>query len=120
MVDFCPNCWGEIRENTRTCPHCQYDLTRYSQLSYEEKLTLALRHPIRENRMLAIQLLGDLRSNSAVPVFSSIIQEENNFYVIREIVRSLRRIGGEKSKELLSALSKDRSKLVRDLMVENE
>jgi HEAT repeat protein len=68
--------------------------------------------------MLAIQLLGDLHSRSAIPAFRSIIQDENDFYVIREIVRSLRKIGGKDSEELLSALSKHKSKLIRDLVVQ--
>jgi hypothetical protein len=100
------------------CPHCRYDLARYSQLPYEDELILALRHPIRENRMLAIQLLGDLRSKSAIPVFGSILHEENNFYAIREIVRALRKIGGMEGEELLTALRKHKSKLVKDLLVE--
>jgi predicted amidophosphoribosyltransferase len=118
MIHFCPNCWSEIRENVSVCPHCRYDLAHYNQLPYEDKLILALRHPIRENRMLAIQLLGDLRSRSAISVFRSIIREENDFYVIREVVRSLRKIGGKDSEELLSALRQHTSKLVRDLVVQ--
>jgi len=118
MIHFCPNCWSEIPENLSVCPHCQYDLAHFNQLPYEDKLILALRHPIRENRMLAIQLLGDLRNRSAISVFRSIIREENDFYVIREVVRSLRKIGGKDSEELLSALAQHTSKLVRDLVVQ--
>ena len=98
------------------CPHCQYDIVYYNELPHEQKLVLALRHPNRDNRLLAIQLLGDLRSKSAIPVFRSMIQQENDFYLIREITRSLRKIRSEESEELLSTLSKHKSKLIRNQM----
>lgn len=118
MIHFCPNCWGEIRERASICAYCGYDLTNYGRLPYEEKLILALKHPIRENRRLAIQLLGDLRSMKAITVFESILQHETDFYVIREIVRSLRKIGGKDSEQLLSSLSEHSSSLVRKLVIE--
>jgi hypothetical protein len=37
-------------------------------------LIRALEHPDRETRMMAIQLLGELRSTSALPTFKSILQ----------------------------------------------
>jgi hypothetical protein len=118
MIHFCPKCWGEIEENASICARCRYDLTGYGRLPYEEKLILALRHSIRENRRLAIQLLGDLRSMKAITVFESILQHETDFYVIREIVRSLRKIGGKDSEQLLSSLSEHSSSLVRKLVIE--
>jgi HEAT repeat protein len=68
--------------------------------------------------MLAIQLLGDLRSKSAIPALKSILQKEDDFYVIREIVQALRKIEGTESEAILSALREHKSKLVRDLVVE--
>jgi hypothetical protein len=115
MIHFCPSCWVEIRENVSVCPRCRYDLARYNQLPYEDKLILALQHPVKENRMLAIQLLGDLHSKSAIPVFRSILREGDDFYVIREIVRSLHKIGGSESDDLLRTIRKHKSRLVRDL-----
>jgi hypothetical protein len=103
MIHFCPNCGGEIRENASVCPHCQYELANYNHLPYEDKLILALRHPVRENRILAIQLLGDIRSKSAISAFGYILHEENDFYVIREIIHSLRKIAGVEWRTPLSA-----------------
>jgi len=87
-------------------------------LPYEEKLILALKHPIRENRMLAIQLLGELRSKKAISVFTAMLHDETDFYIIREVVRSLRKIGGKDSEQLLSTLSEHSSSMVRKLLVE--
>jgi hypothetical protein len=107
---------GEVRENASICAYCRYDLTGYGRLPYEEKLILALKHPIRENRMLAIQLLGDLRSKKAISVFEAMLHDETDFYVIREVVRS-RKIGGKDSEQLLSSLSEHSSSLVRKLVI---
>jgi len=116
MIRFCPNCWGEVRERARICTYCGYDLTKYDCLPHEDKLILALKHPIRENRMLVIQLLGDLQSKKAISVFEAILHDETDFYVIREVVHSLRKIGGKDSEQLLSSLSEHSSTLVRKLV----
>lgn len=100
-------------ERTIRCPHCGYDISEYASLPYEEKLIYTLRHPIRENEMMAIQLLGELQSEEAVPVFASILETEKDFYVIREIILSLDKIGNTESKNLILNLKTHKSRLVR-------
>ena len=65
--------------------------------------------------MMAIQLLGELRSTSALPDFASILQEEDDFYVIREIAQALGRIGTRESRGMLRDLEHHSSSLVRRL-----
>lgn len=113
---YCPNCWNEVAEGTRICPYCGFDLSSYDILSYEEKLLLSLKHPIRENRMIAIQLLGKLKSRAALPVFESILDSERDFYVIREIIFALIKIDDEKSRALLSKLKRHKSTLIRKVL----
>jgi len=84
----------------------------YDDLCYERKLLHALDHPIRETRILAIQLLGELRSTSALPAFESILPAEEDVYVVREIARSLARIGNDKSLALLTNLKSHKASLV--------
>jgi HEAT repeat protein len=110
---FCPKCWKEIDGQTVKCPHCGYDISKHASLSYEEKLINTLNHPIDDSRMLAIKVLGDLRSQKAVPIFASILETEEDFYTIREIILSLDKIGGTESKNLIRQLHTHRSKLVR-------
>lgn len=112
-IFFCPQCWKEIPESALHCPHCRYDLSSYERLSYEEKLILALRHPLRENRMMAIRLLGELRSHTALALFESILKTEEDFYVVREVIYSLTKIGNESSKRIIQALRGHPSSLVR-------
>jgi len=110
---YCPTCWKEINRDTVKCPHCRYDLAAYAALSYEDKLIYALRHPIRENRMMAIQLLGEMQSHKALTSFASTLEKEQDFYVIREIIRSLDKIGTKESRNMIRRLHTHRSKLVR-------
>jgi len=68
--------------------------------------------------MLAIQLLGDLRSQTALPVFRSMLETEQDFYVVREIVRSLAKIGTEESEDIIRTLEDHNSRLVRRIVKE--
>jgi hypothetical protein len=113
LTCFCPECWKKIGPQNADCPHCGCDLSQHDPLSYEEKLRAALRHPIRENRMLAIQLLGDLRSKPALPVFRSMLETEQDFYAVREIARSLAKIGSAESEDIIRTLEYHSSRLVR-------
>jgi HEAT repeat protein len=110
---FCPDCWIEIAVGTKTCPHCGYVIAEYESLSYEKKLIRALRHPVRENRMMAIQVLGELRSRAALPMFASVLKIEEDFYVTREIILALEKIGGTESKKIIRRLKTHKSKLIR-------
>ena len=87
----------------------------YDDLSYEMKLLHALDHPIRETRMMAIQLLGELKSTAALPAFRSILRAEDDVYIIREIARSLACIGNDESRALLANLKNHRASLVSRL-----
>jgi HEAT repeat protein len=66
--------------------------------------------------MIAIQLLGELRSVSAIPAFREMIQTEPDFYTVREIVRSLRKIGGKDAEDVLSSLRNHESRMIRNLV----
>lgn len=88
MTHFCPSCWREIEPSVEQCPVCQFDLAAYWRLSYQGKLFLALRHPIRENRLIAIQILGDLKCEQALGAFREILREEDHFYVLRDVLQA--------------------------------
>lgn len=113
---FCPGCWMEIGEKVDRCPHCGYALEDFQGLSYENKLLLALHHPVRENRMMAIRILGDLASRVAVPALGDLLPGERDYYVIREIIRSLFKIGGPEAIPRIEGLQGHPSEMVRKLV----
>lgn len=112
---FCPGCWKEIGEGDERCPHCGYALEEGQGLSYEQKLIRALGHPIRENRMMAARILGELKSQAAVPALGSLLGRESDYYVIREVVVALRNVGGSQALRLIDRLRSHPSRMVRRL-----
>ena len=111
---FCPNCWAEIEHDAVRCQSCGYNTTEYSQLPYEEKLILALNHPVRADRLLAIRLLGNLRSSVSLPHLKLVLDEGDDFYLMREVMIALTKIGSPESREILSDATKHDSALVRE------
>ena len=105
LTYFCPQCWRELDAQATVCPYCGYDLAAYEQLPFEQKLLRAVRHPVQDNRIVAIQSLGRMRSEAAVVVFASVLASEESFFVIREIAFALAQIGNEQSRELLERLA---------------
>jgi HEAT repeat protein len=93
-------------------------MAAFDALGYEGKPLLALKHPIPETRILAIQLLGELKSLAATRVFAAILDEEDDHYILREITCALARINDESARALLGRLSCHPSIMVRQTAVD--
>jgi len=115
---YCPNCWRWSPTVQEVCPACGYTLADYHALSYDERLIRAVRHPIRENRMIAVELLGKRRYAPAVAVFAGLLSKERDYYMIREVARALCRIDTPESRAVLDRLRCHSSPLVRALLEE--
>lgn len=102
LTHFCPHCWQEIAGAEAVCPHCGYELAKDTELTYAEKLLTALDHPVPAQRLLAIQLLGDLRSQAAVPALSRMLADEGrDVYELLEALVALSKIPGHQSRDLI-------------------
>lgn len=66
--------------------------------------------------MIAIQLLDEMKSEKAETAFASILESENDFYVIREMINSLKKIGSPEGIRLIQKQGSHPSKLVRKLV----
>lgn len=117
MTYFCPNCWSENEKMAARCPSCGFDLSAYQLLSNESRVILALRHPVKEDRMMAILILGDRGSGTAVPVFRCMLDGEEDIYIVHEIIRALLKIGTDECYDVLQGLGNHPSRLVRALVV---
>ncbi|HTY16017.1 MAG TPA: HEAT repeat domain-containing protein [Methanoregulaceae archaeon] len=118
VILYCPICWYHTGELYETCPG--YGHSRISQEveTYEEKLIRALSHPVREQRMIAIGILGSIRYIPAVPVFDRIVRNEEDAYVVREVIRALKKIGTPECTAILFSLQDHTSVVVKqELMV---
>jgi len=85
--------------------------------TYEEKLMMALTHPVREQRMIAIETLGNIRYLPAVPKLELIVRNEADAYVVREVIRALRKIGTPECIQIIASLTDHPSVVVREELV---
>ncbi len=92
MIWFCPFCWAEVQENTKVCPKCNKNLTEFSNLSFEEKLILALKNPITQNRLLVIYILGKIKSKKAVNSLGKMLLENRDTLELCAIAKTLKQI----------------------------
>ena len=118
LTSYCPSCWIETEPEDRACPSCGFRMAAFDALGYEGKLLLALKHPIPEKRMLAIEILGEIRCRTAVPVFATIVEDEEDPYALRAIAQALARIGGDASRMILARLNRHRWVIVHQAAAE--
>ena len=71
---YCPGCRHHSDERFGRCPDCGHSLAIYESDSYAEKLMRAPSHPVREQRMIAIETLGKLHYIPAIPEFERLIR----------------------------------------------
>ncbi|MCS7164634.1 MAG: HEAT repeat domain-containing protein [Thermodesulfovibrio sp.] len=101
---FCPSCWREISESVVMCPYCNYDLRDFNCLSYDDKLILSLKHPIKEIRRLIIFLIGLKKLKKALPELEKMIEYEEDPIVLIEIVKTLQQINDKYAKAILNKM----------------
>ena len=58
MIFYCPACWEEIPADVERCPYCDADISPFDQKQFEDKLIIALGHPVRERVRMAVRSLG--------------------------------------------------------------
>lgn len=116
ITHYCPACWHEIAGTEAHCPDCGFDLAQDQALSFEEKLLRSLEHPVPEKRYLAIQILGQLGSQAALPGLEKLLDTEvNDIYALREALVALSKIQGPRSRALLQKATRHPFQIVRQL-----
>ncbi|MDO8841501.1 HEAT repeat domain-containing protein [Methanocalculus sp.] len=110
---FCPFCGKESCIDESICSDCSQSLDQVGEKSFEERLLLTLRHPIPQQRMLAILILGRRRYEPAVPVFEELITSGQDVYTLREMVSALSLIDTHEGRRLLRRLRDHPSPVVR-------
>jgi len=98
---FCPYCWYELKEEENVCSNCGADLSRFSILSYDEKLILGLKSPITQNRMFVIYVLGKRKVSMAIPELCKMLSKEKDTYELLEIIKAMLAINREEAEKCL-------------------
>jgi hypothetical protein len=111
---YCPVCWHHTGEQQTVCPGCGHSLMSHEFETYEERLMKALTHPVREQRMIAIETLGNIRYLPAVPKLELIVRNEEDAYVVCEVIRALMKIGTPECIQIIASLTDHPSVVVRE------
>ncbi len=87
----------------------------FDKLQYEDKVIKAAFHPIPENRHMAVQVLGMLKTPRALPVLAQLLREEkDDIYLLYKVLDALAAIPDPASTELLQEATRHPYRLVRD------
>ena len=118
ITHYCPECWSTLQGTEITCPNCGFLLQKYNQLAFEEKLLVALHHPVPERRIMAAQILGNLHSQQAISEFENIIAVENDYFFLRAVLLAVAKIKHPRQMDILSSATRHPSSLVAHLALE--
>lgn len=121
MTYFCVSCWKIIAGDAKICPFCGCDLTAASARSYPERLIGALRHPVPETRLLAAEILGELRYRPAMEPLLARAREElqercPDLQLLGALLRSARNCGAPEH-EWEAILAQANSRTLHKLVV---
>ncbi len=115
---YCPECWQTVDAKDKICPHCGYSLEEFSRLDYHQKLLDALHHTIPERRMIAAQILGNLKIQEAVPILKDILATETeDYYFLRTVLLALAKIDHPERLEIIQNATHHPSSLVRSFAI---
>ena len=117
MIFFCPNCWAQVREEEKTCPQCRVKIGAFDQLSYFDKLTRALNHPVATTRMRAAYILGEIGDLRGIKPLAEVIDRawgREGIFFLREIAIALGKIDGQEALPALIHLMNHPSFLIRE------
>lgn len=92
MTYYCSNCWNEIEKETEVCPHCGKAQYLLQQEPFENKLIRSLKHPEPKTVIRAINILGELNSEEALPFLYEVLKTQNDPFIIAEAVKSILKI----------------------------
>ncbi len=115
MKLICPKCCEIVEGSTKVCPKCGFEIDKFDELDYEEKLIINLRHPVIEYRISAIRALALRGSEKAIKALEALVEDEKCVPVLLEVVEALAKIGNEESVKVLKKLANHKSKLVSNL-----
>lgn len=116
LTYYCPNCWKSVDASLHACPACGYELQGFDQLAFEDKLLAALNHSVPERRIMAAQILGNLKSRRALVEFEKIIRNtDSDYFTLRAVLLATAKIDHPKRNTILQLARAHESVLVSNL-----
>ena len=114
-MHWCYYCYVVNPGSTGPCIGCGRPVEGPSDLSYDDRLIWALRHPDGDRAVLAAQTLGMRRVRSALPALRDAVEEDRDPYLAVAALRGALAIAGpEELHGWLERLARSESFMVRE------
>lgn len=110
---YCTSCWHESQHDISKCPNCGAVWAYWPEQIYAEKLVNSLTHPVRDYRLIAVQVLGNIRYAPAEPFLTSIIQTELDIEMVQAAAESIRKIHGYKNQNSIADAAHNRTDYIK-------
>jgi len=91
---FCWSCYTQNDRPTGPCRECGREIAAPEGTSFETKLIWALRHPLRERRMVAARVLGELHVAGAREPLRELATQVDDPYLAAAAVEALVALDG--------------------------
>lgn len=115
-MHWCYYCYAPNRHPTGPCVRCGKPVEGPGELTFDERLIWALRHPDGDRAVLAAQTLGMRQVHSALPALRRAVEEDRDPYLAVAALRSAIAIAGpEELRGWLEQLARSESFMVREV-----
>ncbi len=105
MRYYCPGCWKDFPADMEVCSSCGMNIHFFwDSKDMVEKLIHSLRHPEPSTSIRAAWLLGKIGDPRAVQPLIHLIQNTQDYYLMRTAVQALQQINTEEGLEFLKTL----------------
>ncbi len=91
---WCFSCYAVNQQSHGACARCGRPIQGPPDLSFDDRLVWALRHPDGNRAVLAAQTLGVRGVRSALPALRAVVQEDRDPYLSVAALRSAIAIAG--------------------------
>jgi hypothetical protein len=113
---WCYHCYAVNPQASGSCVRCGRPVDRPPELSYDDRLIWALRHPDGDRAVLAAQTLVQRRVRLALPALRAAVEEDRDPYLAVAALRGALAIAGpEELRSWLEQLARSDSFMVREL-----
>jgi hypothetical protein len=115
MRYYCPGCWKDTLADMEVCSSCGVNIHFFwDSKDMVEKLIHSLRHPEPSTPIRAAWLLGKIGDLRALEPLIHLIQNTQDYHLMRTAVQALRQINTEEGLDFLKTLLNHPVRMIRE------
>jgi hypothetical protein len=113
LTYFCWHCYGQNRQASGSCEHCQREIAPPEGTSFEDRLVWALSHPLAERRMIAVRAIGRRRILRAREGLLALVSQSDPYLAAAALEALVALDGPELHRQLIERLRRSGAAPVR-------